>query len=67
LCLGIASGALAQQTSSTMQTKKFEIVAVDGNMLVVNGPDGTKELTVPDDFRFTVDGKPLSVRGSSRA
>ena len=62
LCLGVASGALAQQTSSTMQTKKFEIVAVEGNMLVVRGPDGTKELTVPDDFRFTVDGKPLSVR-----
>jgi len=62
LCLGVAGGAVAQQTSSTMQTKKFEIVAVDGNKLVVRGPDGTKELTVPDDFRFTVDGKPLSVR-----
>ena len=61
LCLGVAGGALAQQTSSTMQTKTFEIVAVDGNMVVVKGPDGTKELTVPDDFRFTVDGKPLSV------
>ena len=47
LCLGVASGALAQQTSSTMQTKKFEIVAVDGNMVVVKGPDGTKELTGP--------------------
>jgi hypothetical protein len=62
VCLGLAGTALAQQTSSSTQTKKFEIVAVDGNMLVVKGPDGTKELTVPDDFRFTVDGKPLSVR-----
>ena len=38
------------------QTKKFEIIAVDGNQLVVRLPEGTRELTVPDDFRFTVNG-----------
>ena len=47
----------AQQTSSSTQTKNFEIIAVDGNMLVVRLPEGTKELTVPSDFRFMVDGK----------
>ena len=52
----------AQQTSSSTETKSFEILAVEGNKLVVRLPEGTKELTVPDDFRFTVNGKPLSVR-----
>src|SRR4029077_16884751 len=42
--------------------KAFEVIAVEGNKLIVKLPDGTKELTVPDDFRFTVNGKPLSVR-----
>jgi hypothetical protein len=49
------------QTSTTTETKKFQIIAVDGNHLVVKLPEGTRELTVPDDFRFDVDGKQLSV------
>ena len=52
----------AQQTSSATETKRFEILAVDGNKLVVKLPEGTKELTVPDDFRFTVNGQQLSVQ-----
>ena len=35
---------------------------MDGNRLVVRLPEGTRELTVPDDFRFNVDGKMLSVQ-----
>ena len=50
----------AQQTTTT-ETKKFQVIAVDGNQLVVKVPEGTRELTVPDDFRFNVDGKMLSV------
>ena len=49
------------QTSTTSETKKFQVISVDGNQLVVRLPEGTRELTVPDDFRFTVDGKALSV------
>src|ERR671913_1717868 len=52
----------AQQTSSTTQTKNFEIIAVDGNQLVVRLPEGTKELTVGDDFRFNINGQQMSVR-----
>src|SRR5688500_19974577 len=52
----------AQETSSTTQKKNFEIIAVDGNQLVVRLPEGTKELIVANDFRFMVDGKSLSVR-----
>ncbi len=57
--IGIAS---AQTTTTKSETRKFEIIAVDGNQLVVRGPDGTREITVPADFRFTVDGKPLTVQ-----
>lgn len=52
--------ALAQQ-STTSQSKAFEVISVQGHQLVVSLPEGTKELTVPDNFRFTVDGKQLSV------
>jgi hypothetical protein len=53
--------SLAQQTSTTSETKRFEVIAVDGNTLDVRLPEGTRELTVPEDFRFTVNGQPLSV------
>jgi LPXTG-motif cell wall-anchored protein len=51
----------AQQTTSSSETKAFEVLAVDGNLLDVRLPEGTRELTVPDDFRFTVNGQQLSV------
>ena len=52
----------AQTTSTSTETKSFEVLAVDGNTLVVRLPEGTRELTVPDDFRFTVNGQQLSVQ-----
>ncbi len=51
----------AQQTSTTSETKRFQVISVQGNQLVVRLPEGTREITVPDDFRFTVDGKQMSV------
>ncbi len=53
--------ALAQQ-STTSETKSFEVLAVEGNQLVVRLPEGTRELTVPEDFRFTINGQQMSVR-----
>ena len=55
-----AAVSLAQQ-STTTETKSFEVLAVYGNQLIVRLPEGTRELTVPDDFRFTVNGQQLSV------
>ena len=49
------------QTSFTARESNFEIIAVDGNQLVVRDQLGTRELTVPPDFRFSVDGKSLGV------
>ncbi len=59
LCL-TAAVTLAQ-TTTTSETKKFQVIAVDGNQLVVKLPEGTRELTVPADFQFNIDGKMLSV------
>jgi hypothetical protein len=59
LCL-TAGVALAQTTTSSSETKAFEVHSVDGNVLVVSLPEGTREITVPADFRFTVNGQPLS-------
>ena len=63
VCLS-AAVTLAQtpQTGTTSKTKRFQVIAVDGNQLVVKLPEGTRELTVPQDFRFNVDGKMLSIQ-----
>lgn len=61
LCL-TAGMAVAQTTTSSSQTKAFEVIAVDGNMLIVNLPEGTREINVPAGFMFTVNGQQLSVQ-----
>ena len=61
LCL-TAGVALAQTTTSSTETKAFEVHSVDGNTIVVSLPEGTREITVPEDFRFTVNGQQLSAR-----
>jgi LPXTG-motif cell wall-anchored protein len=61
VCLTAAVVFAQAQTTTTSETKKFTVISVEGNQLVVRLPEGTRELTVPDDFRFTVDGKSLSV------
>ena len=53
----LTAAVTVAQTSTTSETKKFQVISVDGNQLVVRLPEGTRELTVPDDFRFNVDGK----------
>jgi len=60
--VGLTSVAALSQQSTTSQTKTFEVLSVQGNQLVVSLPEGTRELTVADDFRFTVNGQQLSVR-----
>jgi hypothetical protein len=60
--VGLTAGvSQAQTTTKSSQTKTFTIVAVNGNDLVVKLPEGTKEMTVSPDFRFTVDGKEVAV------
>jgi hypothetical protein len=55
------SPASAQKKTTTSEVRKFQVVSVDGNKVVVKGQRGSQEITVPDDFRFTVNGKKISV------
>ncbi len=48
------------QTTVSSRVSEFELLAVDGNHLVVRDQNGTRELTVPPDFRFTVNGKAMA-------
>jgi hypothetical protein len=57
----VAPAQEAPKTTTSSESKRFEILAVDGNKLDVRLPEGTKELTVPDDFRVMVNGQPTPV------
>lgn len=61
LTLALSTNASAQTSSTNTQVKSFEVVSVDGNKVVVKGAEGTRELTVPPDFKMTVDGRPVTV------
>jgi len=56
-----ASLATAAEQSQTSSVINFEVISVDGNYLVIRDQNGTRALTVPDGFRFTVNGKSMSV------
>jgi cell division septation protein DedD len=60
LGLAFASAPMAQTTSKS-EVLTFEVLSVDGNFLVFHDQKGTHGLNVPNDFRFTVDGKKMSV------
>jgi hypothetical protein len=60
LCLIVSPSSAQQQTTNT-EVKRFEVVSVDGNKVVVKGDQGAQEITVPDDFRLTVEGQRISV------
>ena len=59
----LIAGAATAQVSQVQKTEilNFEVVSVVGNTVVVQGQEGAREVTVPDDFRFDVDGKSVSV------
>jgi LPXTG-motif cell wall-anchored protein len=61
LAVMMLAGTAHAQSTTTTETKSFEILAVRGNVLVIREPSGTRELTVPSDFHFNVDGKSLAV------
>jgi len=62
LVVGAITTVFAQTQTKSTETRQFEVVSVQGDKLVAKTADGTKEYTIPSDFRFTVDGKqvPLS-------
>ena len=63
LMLGLAftGTPLAQtQTTTSVDVRHLEVIAVDGNRIVVHDERGTNEYTVAADFRFNVDGKQMA-------
>jgi hypothetical protein len=74
LLIAVASAAAAQQPSATTSTEmgkpvtttstrhiSGKIVSVDGNKVVVQGNEGTREYNVPEGFKFQADGKEIGV------
>jgi len=63
--VGLGSATAAGQEATTTKTtdvRHFEVLAVQGNTVTVRTREkGTQEVTVTDDFRFTVDGKQVGV------
>jgi hypothetical protein len=51
----------AQTQTMTVAVRNFEIVAVDGNHLILRDERGTNDYFVPADFVFEVDGKKMTV------
>jgi LPXTG-motif cell wall-anchored protein len=61
VCLFMVAAGVASAQQSTTETRRFQVVSVDGNSVVIREPSGTREVTVPDDFRFNMNGQQLSV------
>jgi hypothetical protein len=53
------------QTSTASETKQFRIIAVDGNRLIVNLPEGTRDMTVADDAKASQRGSRTSAPTTS--
>jgi len=58
---GAVSAHQAPTTSTSSQVRQFEVLSVDGNKVVLRGNEGTREVTVSNDFRLSVDGRSVGV------
>ena len=58
----MAAATPAAQTSKVTEIKNFTVISVDGNKAVLKEKAGpAREITVPEDFKFNVAGKQMSV------
>jgi hypothetical protein len=55
--LVLAAGAALAQAGGPRDLRQIKVVSVDGNTVVVWDQFGGQEYTVPDGYRFTMDGK----------
>jgi hypothetical protein len=49
------------QTTTSVAVRNFEVIAVDGNHLILRDERGTNDYFMPNDFVFTVDGKKMTL------
>lgn len=58
----LAAGVSASNAATTTEKRRFEVISVDGNKVVYQGEEGVREVTLPEDFKLTMDdGKELSL------
>ncbi len=57
----LAATAGAQTTTKSTEYRNFEVISVDGNKVVYKSEKGIREVTLPDDFKLTMDGKTIGV------
>ena len=62
LALVLASSGLAVAQESKIDIRSGEVLAVDGNLLTVRGPNGVRQFEIAEDFLFDIDGQKLTVR-----
>jgi LPXTG-motif cell wall-anchored protein len=60
-CLVCLAAGVAVAQQQLIEIRNGTVLAVNGNRLTVRGPEGVREFLVPDDFRFDMDGRSLSV------
>jgi hypothetical protein len=61
LIAALAAAGSAPAQTTTYDLRDGEVISVTGNQLIVKGPEGVKEFIVSDDFRFDLNGQPVSV------
>ena len=49
------------QTTTSVAVRDFEVIAVDGNHLILRDERGTNDYFMPNDFVFTVGGKKMTL------
>jgi hypothetical protein len=60
--VALAQGATATESTAVKQTvRQGTVEAVAGNKVVLNEADGLHEYTLPDGFKFQLDGQPVGV------
>jgi LPXTG-motif cell wall-anchored protein len=58
LLVALIAGVAAAET---IEIRNGVVLGVHGNILTVRGPEGVKQFAVPEDFKFNMDGRMLSV------
>jgi hypothetical protein len=61
LCVGVSSSVRAQTTTVTHKSVNGQIVSVGGNRVLVKEADGLHEYTVPEGFKFQMNGRDVGV------
>ena len=57
----LVAGTAAAQTTTLTEKRTFEVISVDGNKVVVKTDQGTREVTLPPDFKANMNGQQVGL------